>query len=186
MAKSSKKSFKESVADYAALSERIGRRQFAPVYLLMGEEPYFIDMLAERLGETILSPEERAFDQTVVYGRDTEAGAIVNFCRQMPMMGAFQVVIVREAQTLRRIDQLSLYTSAPSPTTILVLCHKEKGLDKRSQLYKQIEAKGAVFESVAPRDYEIAGWLGDFVRSKGCSIDPKAAAMLTDHLGADI
>ena len=69
MAKSSKKSFKESVADYAALSERIGRRQFAPVYLLMGEEPYFIDMLAERLGETILSPEERAFDQTVVYGR---------------------------------------------------------------------------------------------------------------------
>lgn len=126
MAKSSKKSFKESVADYAALSERIGRRQFAPVYLLMGEEPYFIDMLAERLGETILSPEERAFDQTVVYGRDTEAGAIVNFCRQMPMMGAFQVVIVREAQTLRRIDQLSLYTSAPSPTTILVLCHKEK------------------------------------------------------------
>ena len=166
MAKSSKKSFKESVADYAALSERIGRRQFAPVYLLMGEEPYFIDMLAERLGETILSPEERAFDQTVVYGRDTEAGAIVNFCRQMPMMGAFQVVIVREAQTLRRIDQLSLYTSAPSPTTILVLCHKEKGLDKRSQLYKQIEAKGAVFESVAPRDYEIAGWLGDFVRSK--------------------
>lgn len=113
----------------------------------MGEEPYFIDMLAERLGETILSPEERAFDQTVVYGRDTEAGAIVNFCRQMPMMGAFQVVIVREAQTLRRIDQLSLYTSAPSPTTILVLCHKEKGLDKRSQLYKQIEAKGAVFES---------------------------------------
>ena len=186
MAKSSKKSFKESVADYAALSERIGRRQFAPVYLLMGEEPYFIDMLAERLGETILSPEERAFDQTVVYGRDTEAGAIVNFCRQMPMMGAFQVVIVREAQTLRRIDQLSLYTSAPSPTTILVLCHKEKGLDKRSQLYKQIEAKGAVFESFAPRDYEIAGWLGDFVRSKGCSIDPKAAAMLTDHLGADI
>lgn len=90
MAKSSKKSFKESVADYAALSERIGRRQFAPVYLLMGEEPYFIDMLAERLGETILSPEERAFDQTVVYGRDTEAGAIVNFCRQMPRWGLFR------------------------------------------------------------------------------------------------
>lgn len=186
MAKSSKKTFKESATDYTALSTRIRSRQFSPLYLLMGEEPYFIDRLTAQLCEEILTPEERAFNQTVVYGKDTEVGAVINLCRQMPMMGAFQVVVVKEAQSLRKIEQLALYTASPSRTTVLVVCHKEKTLDKRSQLYKQMEGKGVVFESVSPRDYEIAGWLNDFVRSKGCTIDAKSVAMLTDHLGADI
>ena len=95
MAKSSKKGFRESVADYAALSAQIQKRNFAPIYLLMGEEPYFIDRLTDLLAETILTPEERAFNQTVVYGKEYEAGQIINLCRQMPMMGNRQVVIVR-------------------------------------------------------------------------------------------
>ncbi len=186
MAKSGKTTFKESVAEFSRLQRDIAARKFAPVYLLMGEEGYFIDRLCDQLAEGILSEAERAFNQIVVYGKDSECGAIINFCRQMPMMGSYQVVIVREAQQLRKIEQLSLYTQAPAASTILVLCHKEKSLDKRTQLYKQIAQQGEVFESTRPRDYEIGPWLADFIRSKGCSIDPKALTMLTEHLGVDI
>jgi len=186
MAKSGKKTFRESTADYAALAARIAERRFEPLYLLMGDEPYFIDSLTARLADAILPPDERAFNQTVVYGKDTDAGAVINLCRQMPMTGTRQVVIVREAQSLRRLEQLSLYTASPCATTILVLCHKERNMDKRSQLYKQIAGRGVVFESVRPRDYEIAGWLAEYIRSRNCTIDAKSVSMLVDHLGADI
>lgn len=186
MAKSSKIGFKDTVAAYGALSKQIAARKFAPVYLLMGDEPYFTDLLTTQLMDGILTGAERDFNQLVVYGKDTESGAVINLCRQVPMMGSYQVVIVKEAQQLRKLEQLSLYTQSPSPTTILVLCHKEKNVDKRWQLYKYIAEKGVVFESVRPRDYEIGAWLTDFIRAKGCSIDPKSVAMLTDYLGADI
>ena len=102
------------------------------------------------------------------------------------MMGAYQVVILKEAQQLRGIERLSLYTQKPSPTTILVICHKEKNVDKRSAFYKGCAANGAVLESVRPRDYEIASWLQQFIRERGLTIDAKALSMLTDHLGTDI
>jgi DNA polymerase-3 subunit delta len=178
--------FRDAVANYEQICGQIRARKFALVYLLMGEEGYFIDALSELLAASILPEQERAFAQTVLYGRDVEAGAVVNLCRQMPMMGAFQVVIVREAQQLKRLEQLSLYTKSPSPTTILVICHKDKNVDKRSQFYKQVAEKGVVFESPRPYDNELTGWLAGFVRSKGCEIDPKALQMLTDHLGVDI
>lgn len=186
MAKTGKRTFRDSVDMYAALCKQIAARQFAPVYLLMGEESYFIDLLSSLLSESILNETERAFGQITLYGKESEVGAIINFCRQVPMMGAYQVVIVKEAQQLRGLDKLSLYMQSPSPTTILVLCHKERNMDKRWQLYKQIEAKGVVFESIPPRDYELPGWIAEYARSKGFSLDPKAIAMLTDHLGADI
>lgn len=102
------------------------------------------------------------------------------------MMGSYQVVILKEAQQLRGIERLSLYTQKPSPTTILVICHKEKNVDKRSAFYKGCAANGAVLESVRPRDYEIASWLQQFIRERGLTIDAKALSMLTDHLGTDI
>lgn len=178
--------FKDSVAAYERLAADVAARRFAPIYLLMGEEGFFIDALCERLASTILDESQRAFGQITVYGRDTEAGQVINLCRQMPMMGAYQVVIVREAQQMRSIDKLSLYTQKPSPTTILILCHKEKSADKRSAFYKGAAANGAVLESVRPRDYEITSWLNEFIRRKGLSIDGKALSMLTDHLGTDI
>ena len=185
MAKSGVK-FKDTMAAYDRLRGEIAGRKFAPVYLLMGEEAFFIDALCDLLASTILQESERAFNQLTVYGRDSDAGQVVNLCRQMPMMGSYQVVILKEAQQLRGLDKLSLYTSKPSPTTILIVCHKEKNVDKRSQLYKSIAQHGAVLESVRPRDYEIGPWLAQFVASKGCTIDAKAQAMLTDHLGTDL
>lgn len=185
MAKSAVK-FKDSLRDFEQIRADIAARKFAPVYLLMGEEGYFIDELAERLSEDVLNDAEKAFNRVVVYGKDSDTGSIINLARQMPMMGSYQVVVVREAQQLRRIEDLSLYTASPSPTTILVVCHKEKSVDKRSQLYKHSAAKGVVFESVRPRDYEIREWLGNFVARKGLKADPKAVEMITEHLGMDI
>lgn len=185
MAKSALK-FKDSVAHAMQLKEQIAKRQFAPIYLLMGEESYFIDILCDQLSQTILSPAEQAFNQITVYGKDADAGQIVNLCRQMPMMGTYEVIILKEAQQLRQIDKLSHYTSKPQPTTILIICHKEKSLDKRSALYKQCQKEGVVFESVRPRDYEIGAWLSQFIAQRGLRIAPKALQMLTDHLGCDI
>lgn len=185
MAKSSVK-FGDSVAAYERIAAEVAARRFAPIYLLMGEESYFIDRLAEQLAASILDEAARAFNQIVVYGRDSDAGQVVNLCRQLPMMGDRQVVIVREAQQLRQLEKLSFYTQKPSPTTVLVLCHKEKNADKRSAFYKGCAANGTVFESVVPRDYEIASWLQRFVEGRGLRIDRKALSMLTDHLGTSV
>ncbi|MDR0511115.1 MAG: DNA polymerase III subunit delta [Rikenellaceae bacterium] len=186
MAKSGKIGFKESAAEYDRLRGEIGAKRFAPMYLLMGEESYFIDALGDMLAENILGPAERDFSQIVLYGKDADSGAVVNLCRQTPMMGSRQVVIVKEAQQLGRLEQLSLYTQKPSPTTVLVLCHKGKSVDKRMPLYKQMRERGEVFESVRPRDYEIGPWLGEFIKRRGYAIQHKAIGMLVDHLGAEI
>ena len=185
MAKSTLK-FKDSVAAFEVLRAEITARRFAPIYLLMGEESYFIDALCDQLSSSILTPAEQSFNQITVYGKDSDAGQVVNLCRQMPMMGSHEVIILKEAQQLRQIEKLTHYTSKPQPSTILIICHKEKSLDKRSALYKQCQKEGVVFESVRPRDYEIGPWLTQFIQSKGLSIVPKAVQMLTDHLGCDV
>ena len=122
MAKSAVK-FRDTVAAYDRIAGEIRAGRFAPVYLLMGEESYFIDRLAEQLAASILDEAERAFNQIVVYGKDSDVGQVINLCRQLPMMGRYEVVILKEAQQLRNIEKLSLYTQKPSPTTILVICH---------------------------------------------------------------
>ena len=185
MAKSTLK-FKDSVEAFERLKAQIAARQFAPIYLLMGEESYFIDVLCDALSSTILSPAEQAFNQITVYGKDSNAGQVVNLCRQMPMMGSYEVIILKEAQQLRNIEKLSHYTSKPQASTILIICHKEKNVDKRSAFYKQCASAGVVFESIRPRDYEIGSWLTQFVAQKGLRINDKARQMLTDHLGCDI
>ncbi|MFR9647792.1 MAG: DNA polymerase III subunit delta [Rikenellaceae bacterium] len=174
------------MASFEAISNSIARGEVAPIYLLMGEESYFIDALCDKLAESLLPPADRAFNQVVMYGRDTEAGAVINFARQVPMMGDRSVIIVKEAQGMKGIEKLAHYSSSPISSTVLVICHKEKNIDKRSQLYKSILKCGVVLESVRPRDYEIGGWLSQFVASKGAQLDAKASAMLIDHLGADL
>ena len=185
MAKSTKK-FKDSDADFRKICSDISARKFAPIYLLAGEEPYFIDVISEKLSSSILNETERAFNQTTVYGRDTDGATIASHCRQMPMMGGYTVIIVKEAQAMPQLEQLAAYTANPLPSTVLVICHKEKSIDKRSSLYKQCVKEGVVFESIRPRDYEIGQWLPQFIARKGLRIGMKALQMLTDHLGCDI
>ncbi len=178
--------FKDCEADFRRLSADIDARKYAPVYLLMGEEPYFIDALCEKLATTVLDEAERSFNQIMLYGRDTDGGTVASYCRQVPMMGNYEVIIVKEAQRLDRLELLASYTAKPQKSTILVICHKEKNADRRQQLYKTCAANGVVFESVRPRDYEIKEWLGGFVRSKGLEIDPSSIELLVNHLGTDI
>lgn len=178
--------FRDTVAAYDAMMSGIDAGRFAPVYLLMGEESYFIDRIAERIAATAVDEAARDFNQLTVYGKDSDAGQVINLCRQLPMMGARQLIVLKEAQQLRSIDKLALYVQKPTPTTVLVICHKEKNVDKRSAFYKGCAANGAVLESVRPRDYEIASWLQQFVAQKGLAIEGKALSMLTDHLGTDI
>lgn len=182
--------FSDCLADYNALMQDIEARRFAPIYLLTGDEGYFIDALCDRLSASILNEAERAFNQLTVYGLDSNAGAIVNLCRQMPMMGSYEVVILREAQQLSKIENLVHYTSSPQATTILIICYKNKeqgrGIDKRTAFYKSCVKHGRVFEAVRPRDYEVDRWLVDYIEHKGYKANAKALAMLKEHVGMDL
>lgn len=182
--------FSDCIADYNAIMQSIEARKFAPIYLLSGDEGYFIDAIADRLANTILNEAERSFNQLTVYGQDSDPGKIVMLCRQMPMMGSYQVVIVKEAQQLSKIENLVHYTSQPQATTILIICYKNKeqgrGIDKRTAFYKSCTKSGCVFDSVRPKEYEIDSWLSSYIASCNMSVDPKAMAMLKEHVGMDI
>ncbi len=188
MAKTMK--FGDCVTAYSAIMSDIAARRYHPIYLLTGDEGFFIDSICDALSENILNEAERAFNQVTVYGLDTDAGAVVNLCRQMPMMGSYQVVVVREAQQMSKLDALSHYTSSPQQTTILVVCYKNKeqgrGIDKRTSFYKSCQKNGLVFESVRPRDYEVDSWLNSFISSHQLTITAKAMAMLKEHVGMDL
>lgn len=185
MAKSTLK-FKDCEAQFRQIAADIAARKFAPIYLLMGEESYFIDTLCDMLASSILSEAERSFNQIVLYGRDTDGGTVASYCRQVPMMGSYEVIIVKEAQQLAKLELLTSYTTKPQPSTILIVCHKEKSADRRQQFYKSCASNGVVFESVRPRDYELKDWLGSFVKSKGATIAPASVELLVNHLGCDV
>lgn len=181
-----KQTFKGTLADYTALNNDISHGKFSPLYLLMGDEPFFIDQLSDMLLANVIPPEAQAFNQVVVYGKDCDGVALCNMCRQMPMMGNRQLIVIKEAQGLKKLDQLVNYTKHAVESTILVLCHKEKSLDKRSQLYKSILENGTVFESVKPRDYEVGSWLSSYITQCGLTIDQRTLQLMTDYLGSDL
>lgn len=179
--------FRDSYAQYEQIVADIKGGKVAPIYLLMGEEGFFIDRLTDLLADSILAEHEKAFNQIVVYGKDTDEGTIINYARQMPMMGGRMVIIVKDAASLRKIETLSLYTASPAQTTTLVVAYKGKSVDKRSQFYKHCAAKGVVFESSKPYDNELGPWLAGWLKKhKGCTIEEKALRMVTDFMGVDI
>ena len=139
---------KKTLNSIQDIFKSIKEGQFSPIYFLMGEEPYFIDLIEKELYQTVLSEEERAFNQTILYGKDTTIEQIVDAAKRFPMMAEFQLVIVREAQELSRvIHQLESYVANPQPSTILVVCYKYKSLDKRKKLYKSLQGQSILFES---------------------------------------
>jgi DNA polymerase-3 subunit delta len=182
-----KVTFASCEAEFNRLMGDIAARKFAPIYLLQGEEYYFIDALCDALSNGIMEESMRSFNQITIYGNDADGGLVASYCRQLPMMGEYEAIIVKEAQQLDKIEQLAAYTASPQRTTILVLCHKGKSVDKRSALYKQVSAKGVVFESPRPYDNELAPWIATYLRStKGCAIEEKALKMVIDFMGTDI
>ncbi len=161
-------------------------KKYFPVYLLTGEESYFIDELTNYIEEQVVPDNEKDFNLNIVYGKDTDAGMIIDYARQFPMMAERQAVVVREAQEVRNLEELMSYIENPSSTTLLVLCYKYKKLDKRRALVKAIEKKGVFFESQKVYENRIPDWIRDFIRERGMEITPKATLMLTEYLGTDL
>lgn len=158
-----------------------------PIYFLMGEEPYYIDKLTEYIENTILSEEEKGFNQTIIYGRDTTIEDIISNAKRYPMMAERQVVVVREAQELSRtIDKLESYAENPQPTTVLVFAYKYKTLDKRKKIVKLIAKHGVLLESKKLYDNQVGAWINKLLQGRGYSIEPKANAMLVEFLGNDL
>jgi DNA polymerase-3 subunit delta len=158
-----------------------------PIYLLMGEEAYYIDKLTEYLEQHILLEEEKDFNQTIVYGRDTTIDEIVAHAKRYPMMAERQVVIVKEAQDLSKtIESLEAYADNPQPTTVLVLAYKYKTVDKRKKLVKLIDKKGVVFESKKMYENQVGQWISKVLQGRGYGIEPKAMMMLVEFMGNDL
>jgi len=165
----------------------IKNRNLKPIYFLMGEEPYYLDKISDYIEASILTEEERGFNQMILYGRDISVEDIVSNAKRYPMMAEYQVVIIKEAQDLSRtIEKLAKYADKPQPTTILVVNYKYKKIDKRKALYKAIKKTGVVFESKKLYDNQVADWIRRVLSPKGYSITPKAAQMLVEFLGTDL
>ncbi len=164
-------------------------KQFKPVYLLHGDEEYYIDLISNYIEKNALSDAEKGFNQTILYGKDLEISALINTAKQYPMMSNYQVVIVREAQDLKidkAAEAFQAYCENPLKSTILVLCHKHGKFDKRKKVYKIIEKSGLVFESALLYDNKIPAWIEDYIKSKNYHINPQAAALLASYLGNDL
>ena len=177
---------KQEEVTYDSIIKEINSRQFAPVYYLMGEEPYYIDRLSDYIAEHVLTEEERGFNQVVIYGRDTDMGSIVSAAKRYPMMAEHQVIIVKEAQTLRDIDDLVYYLQKPQPSTVLVFCHKYGTLDRRKKVVTELMKTGRVFESKKLKEGALPSFISSYVRSKGTAIDVKAANMMVESIGTDL
>lgn len=173
-------------ATYEEIISDLKKRIFKPLYFLAGEEPYFIDLISDYIEEKVLSEADKAFNQIIVYGDDTNISAIIDTARRFPMMSSHQVLIVKEAQSLKKIEELVVYLEKPLLSTILVFCYKYKSLDKRTKLFKTLESNAVYFESPRLRDYQIPAWIERYLMTKGIKTEPSASSMLTEYLGTDL
>lgn len=175
------------MADIKQIVSDIKQGTIKPIYFLMGEESYYIDSIADFIENTILTEEEKGFNQMVLYGRDVSIEEIVSNAKRFPMMAERQVIIVKEAQELSRtIENLVPYAENPQPTTVLVMCYKYKTLDKRKKLAKIVSKNGLLFESKKLYENQVADWIRRVLSGKKYSIEPKAAQMLVEFLGNDL
>ena len=171
---------------YDQILSDIHKKNFAPIYFLTGEEPYFIDMISDTIENEALDEADRAFNQIVLYGRDVDVEAIANHARSFPMMGERMVVIVKEAQDVKNLENFEAYLDTIPETTLLVFAYKYKKFDKRKALAKKIDKKGVWFESKKLYENNIPGWIQNYLKAEGYAITPKATQMLADFLGTDL
>ena len=179
----------------AEILKDLKNRKFKPLYLLHGEEPYFIDLVSNYIEHHLLPEHERGFNQTVVYGKDTDIMTVLNAAKRYPMMADYQVVLVKEAQDMKwgkdddnkkSIDPVLSYLENPLPSTILVFCYKYGKFDKRKKTYKAIEKNGLIFESATLYDNKVPAWVEGYVSEKGYKMNQQGSAMIAEYLGNDL
>jgi DNA polymerase-3 subunit delta len=161
-------------------------RRFKNIYWLEGEEDYYIDLVMDHAEHHILNEAEAGFNLTVFYGKDADWAAVINACTRYPMFAEKQVVLLKEAQQMKDIEKLESYAENPLSSTIFVVGHKGKTLDKRGKLYKQLKKSAEIFTSEKIKDYKLQEWIGEYVRSQGYKINAKAISLLEEHIGNDL
>jgi DNA polymerase III subunit delta len=171
---------------YEQIIADLRKKAYSPIYFLMGEEPYYIDVISDFIQRNVLDETEKEFDQTILYGKDVDISTVINAAKRYPMMGAYQVLIVKEAQLIKDWDNFVHYLSNPLKSTILVLCYKYGTPDKRKKWFQEVGKVATVYESVKLRDYEVGSWITKYCKSKNVGIDDKAVAMLSEFLGTDL
>lgn len=171
---------------FQSIMQDLKNKNFAPIYMLMGEESYYIDQISGYIAEHVLSPEERDFNQTICFGSDVTAVQVADMARRYPMMAEYQVIIVKEAQNIRSLEALEKYLKNPVKSTILVWCHKNGKIDARKKVVGLAQTVGVVFESQKLRDYQLPEFIQNYLKQKKVSIDPKSCQMIADHIGADL
>ena len=159
---------------------------FKMVYFLMGEEPYYVDMVCDAIVDNCIDESERDFNQTICYGADVDADAVITAARRYPMFAQRQLVVVKEAQMMKSLEDLAYYCEKPLDSTVLVIALHGARADKRKSLYKAVSKVGVVVDSVRLRDYELPRWIASFFSGKGLTIEPDAAALLAEHVGEDL
>ena len=178
---------KKATVTFDAIMRDLKSGKYAPVYILMGDESYYIDRITDYIAENVLDPDDRDFNQTVVFGADTTAAQVVDMAKGYPVMpAAHRVVIVKKAQGLKSLDALERYFEKPLASTLLVIAYKNGTIDRRKKVVGKAEAVGVVFESKKKRDYELPTFIETYLKKNHVAIDPKSAAMIAEHIGADL
>lgn len=180
MAEPKNVTFKSIMSDLKA-------QKYTPVYYLMGEEGYYIDQISDYIAEHALAPEERDFNQTVLFGSDVTASQVADAARRYPMMAERQVVIVKEAQNIKNTDALEKYMKQPLKSTVLVICHKNGKIDGRKREYvKTIQQAGVLFESKKLSDRDLLPFIDDYLSQRQVSIDMKSTQLIAEAIGSDL
>ncbi len=175
--------------EFEQIKRDIKNKIFHPVYFLTGEEPYFIDQISKLIESSVLSAEEKEFNQIILYGRETTTNQIISLAREYPVFGNYRVLIVREAQNLKKFedDELMMaFLQKPVPTTLLVLEYKYKKVDGRKSLVKQMKKSAVFFESKKLYDNEIPSWIEKMISGMGFTISPQTSSILAESLGNDL
>lgn len=178
---------KKSSVTFETIMRDLKAKKYAPVYVLMGDESYYIDRITDYIADNVLDPDDRDFNQTVVFGADTTAAQVVDMAKGYPVMpAAHRVVIVKEVQGLKSLDALERYFEKPLASTVLVIAYKNGTIDRRKKVVGKAEAVGVVFESKKKRDYELPAFIEAYLKKNHVAIDTKSAAMIAEHIGADL
>ena len=172
---------------YGSIMRDLKAGKYLPLYYLHGEEAYYIDKICDYIAEHALAPEERDFNQTILFGSDVTASQVADAARRYPMMAARQVVIVKEAQNIKNTDALEKYFKQPLASTVLVMCHKNGKIDGRKREYtKAIQQTGILFESQKLRERDLPPFIENYLKERQTSIDPKSEQLIADSIGADL
>ena len=180
------KSYIETDRQVRNLIEEVKSGVFKPVYLLMGEEPYYPELLCQAILDNCLQEWEKDFNEIICYGADVDADTVVTAARRFPMMADRQLVVVKEAQAMKTLEELAVYCQKPLDSTVLVILMHGASADKRKALYKSVLKQGVIVESLPLKDYETEKWVVTFYEEKGLKIDPEAARLLVESAGTDL